>query len=154
MKNLNEVWSLIGQEQKEIENNYYAILTNIGIHGRSKFVIFIDDIDKEFKSDKNIKNLFMSENKDIRVLSDIIIRTDKRETVITDEGKAFRYEIWHRFNILHNQGEEYFYCRMKKLSGVFIDPENLSREEYDKECLRKFNPETIKSWKDIIDLFV
>ena len=49
MKNLKELWSAVLEGQEEQKNNYYATLVQIGVHGRSKFYVSEDDIEKSIR---------------------------------------------------------------------------------------------------------
>lgn len=147
MKNLKEIWSLIGQEQKEIENNYYVTLVQIGVHGRSRLVMSEEDVNKKFKSG-SLMDLFMPERSDIRVRS--AIKVMKEELIEDTALKVSNSYGW--FVIEHSQGDKMFTARLKRWEGNEVGLE-LTDEEYDKKYTKEFDPEMIKSWKDIIDLF-
>ena len=144
MKSLQEVWSNVGQETKDLKFNYYATLLEIGVHGRIRLIVSEEDIDKEFGN--SFRRLFMPDEKNVKVRVTVKIRYKDSDI----EDKQSKYLIF--IDNVETNGD-IFSVELRKANGQIPGKNIYFKKKYEDIYVKNFNAGDIKSWSDILKLF-
>lgn len=140
MKDLYEIWQGVSQEGREIKENYYATLIRIGVHGKSTFIVSEEDIDKGFG--EGFEKLF---SLDKNVPIGLVVRFVDKESEMTNKNPKHSIII----NKKPENGENILVATLVRFDKIFTN----DLEDYEQECVCKFDPAKITCWRRLFGLF-
>lgn len=141
MKNLKEIWSGVRLDAEKIKENYFAELLSIGVHGRTRLAVKLEDVDNYFYG--SLMNLYISENdKDYRVKS-FVRFTEKKEG---------NYETHYMVRIEHLKDSDKFRFTLTA-GGNYSKYPRRRDAEGDMFELTVEEMSSVRTWKNILSRF-
>lgn len=148
MKNIQEIWQTVCQLQSEIKEKFFPTLVSIGVHGRARFIVSGENLDKEF--DGNFQELLPENHNCIRMVVKVCGSKEEISNNNPDLMKVTNSMHW--FIIEREQGSSEILVRLKRFNYEIVG-KDLSEEEYEKRYTKTVDLKKVKRWNDFLELF-